>query len=326
MPAATIAALIAALVVAPSQEADTPHRDREPDGLLQLSSNLEAITGLSFSGEWTLRRFAGGWAASAARDDSSVVIGSSRESGGSVWSGKSVFVLVSDATGWLHATRDEDDARFRERMFVETAREKKDAEAAVESAVTAPEVEKALHDLSRLDHLAFLYASVKGKPPETLADLVKALPEFAAAGLFSDAIPSDPWGRPYAFAAAKDGLPDFVSLGADGREGGEGPARDLSLGALAAERGYRHFRIRSGTYSRLRTDGGFGDMCFLDDTRIIQLATSKLGYAIAEVDLVGGGPRDAGTQEGYVLSHGALAGAIIFDAEGVAIRFARRVE
>jgi general secretion pathway protein G len=41
-------------------------------------------------------------------------------------------------------------------------------------------------------------------------------------------VPSDPWGRPYAYSApGQHGAFDIVSLGADGQNGGAGDARDL---------------------------------------------------------------------------------------------------
>ncbi len=46
------------------------------------------------------------------------------------------------------------------------------------------------------------------------------------------ALPNDPWGRPYVYAppATPDARPGVVSLGADGREGGEGLNADISAG------------------------------------------------------------------------------------------------
>lgn len=42
------------------------------------------------------------------------------------------------------------------------------------------------------------------------------------------AVPNDPWGRPYTYAApGQHGPFDIISLGADGRDGGTGDARDL---------------------------------------------------------------------------------------------------
>jgi general secretion pathway protein G len=43
-----------------------------------------------------------------------------------------------------------------------------------------------------------------------------------------NSVPNDPWGRPYAYTApGQHGPFDIVSLGADGRDGGTGDARDV---------------------------------------------------------------------------------------------------
>jgi general secretion pathway protein G len=43
------------------------------------------------------------------------------------------------------------------------------------------------------------------------------------------AIPKDPWGNDYVYAApGKHGAYDIVSLGADGREGGDGDNKDIT--------------------------------------------------------------------------------------------------
>lgn len=45
-------------------------------------------------------------------------------------------------------------------------------------------------------------------------------------------LPKDPWGRPYLYLPPEQtGQFDIVSLGADGQEGGEGVAKDISLSA-----------------------------------------------------------------------------------------------
>lgn len=46
--------------------------------------------------------------------------------------------------------------------------------------------------------------------------------------LKNNAVPLDPWGRPYRYKAPGDHGPyDIVSLGGDGQEGGTGPAADI---------------------------------------------------------------------------------------------------
>lgn len=43
-------------------------------------------------------------------------------------------------------------------------------------------------------------------------------------------LPLDPWGRPYLYLSpGADGAYDLYTLGADGREGGDGPDADLDL-------------------------------------------------------------------------------------------------
>lgn len=46
------------------------------------------------------------------------------------------------------------------------------------------------------------------------------------------AVPADPWGRPYVYAAPEEaeGRPAIASLGSDGKVGGEGLAADVRLG------------------------------------------------------------------------------------------------
>ena len=44
-----------------------------------------------------------------------------------------------------------------------------------------------------------------------------------------DTVPKDPWNNEYKYMApGQHGAYDIISLGADGREGGEGPNRDIS--------------------------------------------------------------------------------------------------
>ncbi len=42
-------------------------------------------------------------------------------------------------------------------------------------------------------------------------------------------VPTDPWGNEYKYAApGQHGAYDLISLGADGKEGGEGPNKDIN--------------------------------------------------------------------------------------------------
>jgi general secretion pathway protein G len=40
-------------------------------------------------------------------------------------------------------------------------------------------------------------------------------------------LPTDPWGRPYVYRQAKDGDVELISLGRDGKSGGEGEDADI---------------------------------------------------------------------------------------------------
>ncbi|MFO1143482.1 MAG: type II secretion system major pseudopilin GspG [Amaricoccus sp.] len=52
-------------------------------------------------------------------------------------------------------------------------------------------------------------------------------PNWAASGYLPQ-VPSDPWGRPYVYRSPGQGKPyDLVSLGADGKPGGEGVDADI---------------------------------------------------------------------------------------------------
>jgi general secretion pathway protein G len=77
----------------------------------------------------------------------------------------------------------------------------------------------------RLDNLAF---------PDDLQSLVAppaglARPERYRQGGYVRRLPEDPWGNPYRYRrpGAHGGQFDVFSLGADGREGGEGDDADL---------------------------------------------------------------------------------------------------
>lgn len=76
----------------------------------------------------------------------------------------------------------------------------------------------------RLDNLAYpdgLTALID--PPPSLAR-----PERYARGGYVKRLPEDPWGQAYQYAApGRHGPFDVYSLGADGREGGEGEDADI---------------------------------------------------------------------------------------------------
>ena len=83
-------------------------------------------------------------------------------------------------------------------------------------------------EMYRLDNLTYPgagegLASLR-TPPANLA-----LPQNYRSGGYIKDLPSDPWGRPYQFAApAQAGRPfEIFSLGADGKPGGEGNDADI---------------------------------------------------------------------------------------------------
>jgi general secretion pathway protein G len=53
-------------------------------------------------------------------------------------------------------------------------------------------------------------------------------PQWKAGGYLRE-LPTDPWGNPYQYLGPEDadGRPQILTLGADGRPGGEGPDADL---------------------------------------------------------------------------------------------------
>ena len=75
-----------------------------------------------------------------------------------------------------------------------------------------------------------LYRLEVGKYPENLQALVRQPPgaEKWNGPYAKEADLKDPWGNDYRYAVPGAGKPyDLISLGADGREGGEGPDKDV---------------------------------------------------------------------------------------------------
>ena len=85
-------------------------------------------------------------------------------------------------------------------------------------------VKKAEADIALLEQAAEMYRLSKLDYPTTDAGLQALVSEG-----FVKRLPEDPWGRPYQYAApGREGRAfDVFSLGADGREGGEGDDADL---------------------------------------------------------------------------------------------------
>jgi general secretion pathway protein G len=63
---------------------------------------------------------------------------------------------------------------------------------------------------------------------------VGVIPKNWKEGGYLPKVPNDPWGNPFVYLApGADGAPyDLMSYGADGEEGGEGPATDLRAAEL----------------------------------------------------------------------------------------------
>lgn len=59
-----------------------------------------------------------------------------------------------------------------------------------------------------------------------------ALPRSLDDVFDGEAVPVDPWGRPFAYVPSRDGSYEVVSLGGDGRLGGRGLDADIALSAL----------------------------------------------------------------------------------------------
>ena len=83
-------------------------------------------------------------------------------------------------------------------------------------------------EMYRLDNRS--YPST-GQGLNALVEEPRGAPEAVnwAAGGYLPEVPQDPWGNDYVYRSpGNDGAYDLMSLGADGREGGEGLDADLS--------------------------------------------------------------------------------------------------
>lgn len=80
-------------------------------------------------------------------------------------------------------------------------------------------------DLYYLDNGAYP-GSAEGL--QALVQKTDSAPNWNGPYLRINAVPKDPWGRPYNYSApGQHGPYDITSLGMDGREGGDGAARDI---------------------------------------------------------------------------------------------------
>ena len=91
--------------------------------------------------------------------------------------------------------------------------------------------------IEELSHSLDLFKLDAGRFPDTregLQALVQAPSSLGADRwrgpyLKKKVVPKDPWGNDYHYAApGKNGQFDIVSLGSDGKEGGEGEAKDVA--------------------------------------------------------------------------------------------------
>lgn len=94
-------------------------------------------------------------------------------------------------------------------------------------------VQKAKTDVALLEQAVERYRLDNLAYPESLPALIDppaglARPERYARGGYVKRLPEDPWGQAYQYAApGRQGPYDVYSLGADGREGGEGEDADI---------------------------------------------------------------------------------------------------
>lgn len=105
-------------------------------------------------------------------------------------------------------------------------------------AQTTARIEKAKADLRTLEQALELFHLDQGRFPSTEEGL-RALvtpPASTPGGIprtepYIRALPNDPWGRPYIYIIPSgQGRPyDLRSLGADGKEGGDGADADIGL-------------------------------------------------------------------------------------------------
>lgn len=99
---------------------------------------------------------------------------------------------------------------------------------------TTAKRETAEIQIRRLSTILEYYRLDTGRYP-TAAEGLRALVERPAGAerwngpYLEGGLPLDPWGHPYVYRAPADGAPyEILSLGADGRPGGEGEDADVS--------------------------------------------------------------------------------------------------
>ena len=89
------------------------------------------------------------------------------------------------------------------------------------------EIEAAL-DLYRLDN-GFYPTTEQGLKALVERPTTEPLPRNWREGGYMKKVPVDPWGNPFVYRSPGDhGEYDLFSMGADGREGGEGSGKDIT--------------------------------------------------------------------------------------------------
>ncbi|MEM9288550.1 MAG: type II secretion system major pseudopilin GspG [Pseudomonadota bacterium] len=90
--------------------------------------------------------------------------------------------------------------------------------------------EKARADVATLEQAVEMFRLDQLRYPSTVEglDVLASADVTGRPGGYIKGLPSDPWGNPYQYAApGRFGAFDVYSLGADGREGGEGENADI---------------------------------------------------------------------------------------------------
>jgi general secretion pathway protein G len=90
-------------------------------------------------------------------------------------------------------------------------------------------------EISQIAQTLDLYKLEIGRYPTTQEGLQALIAAPAGVGNWNgpywkrSTVPKDPWGNEYLYTSPAQNAPyEIVSLGADGKEGGEGPNKDLS--------------------------------------------------------------------------------------------------
>ena len=84
-------------------------------------------------------------------------------------------------------------------------------------------------ELYRLDNRTYP-TTAQGLPALVERPISAPEPQNWASGGYLDSVPQDPWGNDYIYRSpGQDGAFDLVSLGADGRPGGDGVDSDIPL-------------------------------------------------------------------------------------------------